>query len=62
MVCSLITTTASGGVQGEVVLVIRDRPQGCSVESIRFHGPNMVSCKVVTEGKWIPIIGTYLHP
>ena len=43
-------------------LVIRDRPQGRSLVSMRFHGPNVVSCKVVTHGRRTPIIGAYLPP
>ena len=35
---------AAGGAQGEwgVVLVVWDRPQVWSVESMRFHVPNVV--------------------
>ena len=47
---------------GGVCLVVQYRPQGCSIEAMRFHGTNVVSCKVVTDEKRIPIIGAYLPP
>ena len=39
-----------------------DGPQGCSVEATQFHGTNVVSCEVITDGKRTPIIGAYLPP
>ena len=50
----------AGGAQGLVCLVIIDRTQVWIVETTRFCGPNMVSCEVVTGGKWTPLIITYL--
>ena len=53
---------AAGGAQGEwgVVLVVWDRPQVWSVESMRFHVPNVVIWEVVTDGKQTLNIGAYL--
>ena len=41
-------------------LVSRDRPTGWNLESTRFHGPNVVSCAVVTGMSWTSIVGAYL--
>ena len=57
-----MVTTAVGGAQGGFFLVVKYLPQGWSVDSMRFHRPNMVSCEVVTGGKWSLIIGAYLLP
>ena len=54
-------TTADGEAKGEVVMISRNRPQVWSIELTRFHGPNMVSCEVVTR-KWTPLIGAYTPP
>ena len=56
-VCSRAITTAAGNARGGVGLVIRDQPQGCSIDSMRFHKPNVVSCEFV-NGKQTPLIGT----
>ena len=48
VVCLQTITTADGGAQGVVSMIIQDRPQGCSIESKFFHGPNVVSCEVDT--------------
>ena len=45
--------------QGEVSMIIRDQPQGCSIESTCFYGMNVVSCEVNT-GKFTPLIEAYL--
>ena len=55
-----MSTAAVGVAQGGVCLVVWDRPQGWSVDAMLFHKKNVVSCKVVTNGKWNPIIGAYL--
>ena len=57
-------TTTAGGEQGGGCLVVRDRPQGWSVELMRFHDPNVVRCEVfnVTDRKRKPVIGAYLPP
>ena len=38
----------------------RERPVGWGIESTRYHGPNMVSCEIVTRLTWTPLIGEYL--
>ena len=62
MVCLPEITTDSGGAQGRVVLVVRDRPKGWSVKLMRFHRPNMVICEIISGGKRTPLIATYLPP
>ena len=49
--CLLMITMATDGAQEGVVLVIWDRTQGWILELTRLHGPNMVRCEVVTDGK-----------
>ena len=58
--CSTATTTTDGEVQGGVVLIVRNHPQLLSVESARFHGPNVMSCEVVSGGKRTLFVGAYL--
>ena len=48
MVCLLVAATASGGVQGGLILVVHERQKGRSVELMRFHGNNVVICGVVS--------------
>ena len=45
------------GAQGGVGIVERDRMDGWSVDSTRFHRPNVVNCEIVSGGKWTPLIG-----
>ena len=62
MVFPLTSTAVADGMQGGGCLVVRGRPQGCSLELTRFHGKSVARCEVFTNGKWTPIIGTYLPP
>ena len=55
-------TTEEEVTKGGVCMVVRDRPQGWRLEATRFRGMNMGSCKVITDVKNTPIIGTYLSP
>ena len=55
-----VVTTA--GAQGVVGLLMRERAYGCIVESTRFQGLNMLSCKVVLGGHHTPLIRAYLPP
>ena len=50
---------AAVGLQEGGYQVIQDQPQGRSIESTCFHGPNVVSCEVVIvpNVKWTQIIG-----
>ena len=56
VVWSPMSTMAAEGAQGVVCVVIRDRPQGWIIEAAHFHKTNMVSCKVITDIKWTPIV------
>ena len=62
VVCSRATPTASRGAQGGVGLVTREIPGGWYIESTLFHGPNVVSCKIVSGIQQIPLIVAYLTP
>ena len=54
--------SSAGGAQVGVGLLTRERPNGWGIESMRFHGPNVVSCKIVTEHTHTPIVCAYLPP
>ena len=62
VVCLLVITMDSGGAQGGVSLVVQDQPKGWIVESVQFHGPNVVICEVVASNKQTLLIGAYLPP
>ena len=47
VICSRAAPTTAGGAQGGVGLVTRVRPEGGYINSMRFHGLNMVSCNIV---------------
>ena len=46
--------------QGGVGLVTRERPVGWGIESLRYHGPNLVSCELVTGHIITPLVGAYI--
>ena len=46
--CLKACPSSAEGAQGGIVLVTRERPSGSGTESMRFHGTNLVSCKIVT--------------
>ena len=52
----------AGVVQEVVVLVVRERPEGWSVESTGFHVPNMVSCGIFSGIHRTPLNRAYLFP
>ena len=60
VVCLSDITTNRGGAQGGVGLVLRDQPKGWRVESMRFHGPNVVICEIVAGVKRTQLISAYL--
>ena len=45
---------------GAIGMVSKERPEKWYIDSTRFHGPNMVSCEIVTRIKWTPLIRSYL--
>ena len=62
VVCYPEFTTPTGGTQRGAGLFFLERPQGWSVVPTRFHGPNMVSCEVISSSKRTPLVGAYLPP
>ena len=40
----------------------REWPDGWGIESTRFHGPNVVSCEIVTGPTQTPLVGAYFPP
>ena len=59
MVCFPEIATTDGGPQDVVGLVVRDRPQGWSVEFIPLHGPIVVISEVIYSGKCTFLVVTY---
>ena len=47
MMCATARPSRTGGAQVGVGLGSQDRPNGWGSESTRFHGTNVVSCKIV---------------
>ena len=43
-------------------LVVQEITKVWSMDSMHFHRPNMVKCKVVFGGQRTPFIGAYLPP
>ena len=39
-----------------------ERPVGWGIESMRYHGPNVVICKLATRLIWTPLFNVYLPP
>ena len=48
-------------VQGGVVIIFWNQPQGCSIKKTRFHGTNAMICGVF-NGKRTPLIVAYPPP
>ena len=62
VVYSPTITTAAGGKQRQVGMVVQERPQGWIIELTHFHGSKVVSCEVVACGKRTLLVGAYLPP
>ena len=58
--CSTERPTRARGYQGSVRVVTRERPIGWGIESTRYHGPNMIRCKLVIGLTRTPLFGIYL--
>ena len=46
--CLAAQMSSSGGAQGSVGMVTRDRPVWWGFDSMRYHRPNVVSCEIFT--------------
>ena len=53
--CSVVRSSSAMGDQGGVGLVTRVRTVRWGIESTRYHGPNVVSFKIVTGITWTPL-------
>ena len=60
--CLTVQPSRSGGYQGGVGLVTIMRPLGWGIESMRYHGPDVVSCELVTGITQTPLVGANLTP
>ena len=62
MICLAARPSSYGGAQGDIGLMKRERPVGWGIESTRYHGPNVASCKVFIGLTRTPLFGAYLPP
>ena len=60
--CSTAMATEGRKAKSGVGIFSGERPYTCFVESMCFHGPNMVSCKIVSGALRNPLIEAYLPP
>ena len=56
----MVRPSSAGGYQGGIGLVTRERTDGWGIESMHFHGSNVVSCKIVTRNTRTPLASAYL--
>ena len=60
--CLMATAMEGGGAKGGVGIVSIERPDGCIIKTTRFHGPNLVICKLMTVDLRTPVFSAYLPP
>ena len=60
--CLAAQKYSTRGSQGAIGMVMREQPDEWGIESTRFHGPNVVSYKIVTGRTKTPVVGAYLPP
>ena len=53
----MASSTAAGGAQWGVGLVVQEITKVWSMDSMRFHRPNVVKCEVVSGDQRTPFIG-----
>ena len=61
MTCFAARLSSAGGAKDGVGLLKRKRPVGWGIDSTRYNGTNMVSCKIVTGLTNSLLINVYLH-
>lgn len=54
-------TAARSRHQGGIALVYRNSDYW-QIESVRKHGPNVISCELVTGPRRVPLVGVYIPP
>ena len=59
---SRLAATAKEGSRGKgaAEIVFRECLKGWMITSTRFHGSNVVSCELVMDNIWMPVIVAYL--
>ena len=58
--CSAACPSSARLDKGGVGLVIRERPVEWGIDSTRYHGPNVVRCKIATGLTWTLLVRAYL--
>ena len=57
----VLATSAPSPHQGGIAMFYKDSPRW-HVESVRYHGPNVMSCMLVTASRRFGVVGAYLPP
>ena len=60
--CSMAHPSSAGGDQSGLRMVMRERLIDQGIESMLYHGPNVVSCEIFTGLTRTPLVGAYLPP
>ena len=60
--CLTAQPTRTGEAQGGVGIVTRERPIGWGIQSMRYYGPNVVICELVTGLTRTLLVGVYIPP
>jgi exonuclease III len=58
----IIATTSTSFYQGGVALFYRQQSTGWSIEGIKRHGPNVISCTLIVGKTLWGVIGAYIPP
>ena len=58
--CLTARPSISGVSQGVVRLIRREKPVRWVIDSTRYHGPNVISCKLVTGLTRTPLVSAYI--
>lgn len=59
---TVFATKAKSTSQGGVAFFYRTESDRWSIEGLRVHGPNVISCTVVSGGRYWSLIGAYIAP
>ena len=60
--CLTAQPSRAGGAQNGVIIVRKERSVRWGIESTHYHGPDMVSCDIVTGLTRTPVVSAYLPP
>ena len=58
----VFATKASSSTKGGVAFFYRSQSDLWSIEGLRAHGPNVISCTIVSGTRQWPLVGCYIAP